>query len=136
MQGWMRGALVQAATGRLAFKLCCAEGTKHTMPRQRSAVHSAKQLYRTQEPYIISTLAPERDVSVLQVGAPARVGLVAPVDVTVPAGNTGLDPSQTNFFQVTRADIIWNIHTLDRRPRAAAPELAAALLAPRVLWRH
>jgi large subunit ribosomal protein LP0 len=34
-----------------------------------------------------------------QVGAPARVGLVAPVDVTVPAGNTGLDPSQTNFFQ-------------------------------------
>lgn len=34
-----------------------------------------------------------------KVGAPARVGLVAPVDVTVPAGNTGLDPSQTNFFQ-------------------------------------
>lgn len=36
----------------------------------------------------------------VQVGAPARVGLVAPVDVTVPAGNTGLDPSSTNFFQV------------------------------------
>ena len=35
-----------------------------------------------------------------QVGAPARVGLVAPTDVLVPAGNTGLDPSQTNFFQV------------------------------------
>lgn len=34
------------------------------------------------------------------VGAPARVGLLAPVDVSVPAGNTGLDPSQTNFFQV------------------------------------
>jgi len=33
------------------------------------------------------------------VGAPARVGLVAPNDVVVPAGNTGLDPSQTNFFQ-------------------------------------
>ncbi|KAK9819847.1 hypothetical protein WJX72_003187 [[Myrmecia] bisecta] len=33
------------------------------------------------------------------VGAPARVGLVAPNDVIVPAGNTGLDPSQTNFFQ-------------------------------------
>ena len=42
----------------------------------------------------------------MQVGAPARVGLVAPVDVTVPAGNTGLDPSQTNFFQVTGADTI------------------------------
>jgi large subunit ribosomal protein LP0 len=35
-----------------------------------------------------------------KVGAPARVGLVAPNDVVVPAGNTGLDPSQTNFFQV------------------------------------
>jgi hypothetical protein len=37
----------------------------------------------------------------LQVGAPARVGLVAPVDVVVPPGNTGLDPSQTSFFQVS-----------------------------------
>ncbi|XP_070012948.1 large ribosomal subunit protein uL10-like [Nicotiana sylvestris] len=27
-------------------------------------------------------------------------GLVAPVDVVVPPGNTGLDPSQTSFFQV------------------------------------
>lgn len=37
---------------------------------------------------------------VYQVGAPARVGLVAPIDVVVPPGNTGLDPSQTSFFQV------------------------------------
>ena len=132
----MRDAFLQAATGRLAFELCCAEGTRHTMPRQRSAVHSAKQLYRMQQPCIIEILDPERDGFVLQVGAPARVGLVAPVDVTVPAGNTGLDPSQTNFFQVLSAGIVWNIHTLDRLPRAAAPELAAALLAPRVLWRH
>lgn len=36
-----------------------------------------------------------------QVGAPARVGLVAPVDVVVSPGNTGLDPSQTSFFQVS-----------------------------------
>jgi len=35
-----------------------------------------------------------------QVGAPARVGLVAPIDVVVQPGNTGLDPSQTSFFQV------------------------------------
>ncbi|GKA09222.1 ribonuclease H-like domain-containing protein [Tanacetum coccineum] len=34
------------------------------------------------------------------IGAPARVGLVAPVDVVVPPANTGLDPSQTSFFQV------------------------------------
>lgn len=33
------------------------------------------------------------------VGAPARTGVVAPVDVTVPAGSTGMDPSQTQFFQ-------------------------------------
>ncbi|CAN1235485.1 60S acidic ribosomal protein P0, partial [Linum perenne] len=39
-------------------------------------------------------------VFVQQVGAPARVGLVAPIDVAVPPGNTGLDPSQTSFFQV------------------------------------
>ena len=38
-----------------------------------------------------------------KVGAPARVGLVAPNDVMVPGGNTGLDPSQTSFFQVCRS---------------------------------
>ena len=37
-----------------------------------------------------------------KVGAPARVGLVAPNDVEVPAGGTGLDPSSTNFFQVSQ----------------------------------
>lgn len=32
-------------------------------------------------------------------GAPARVGLLAPLDVHVPAGPTGLGPEQTAFFQ-------------------------------------
>ena len=32
--------------------------------------------------------------------APARVGAIAPIDVVVPAGGTGMDPSQTSFFQV------------------------------------
>ncbi|KAG4989801.1 hypothetical protein JHK82_032109 [Glycine max] len=36
---------------------------------------------------------------ILMVGAPACVGLVAPIDVVVPPGNTGLDSSQTSFFQ-------------------------------------
>ncbi|KAF3636874.1 60S acidic ribosomal protein P0 [Capsicum chacoense] len=40
------------------------------------------------------------EVSKYKVGAPARVGLIAPIDVVVPPGNTGLDPSQTSFFQV------------------------------------
>jgi len=41
-----------------------------------------------------------------QVGAPARVGLVAPIDVVVPPGNTGLDPSQTSFFQVCHLNLM------------------------------
>lgn len=40
------------------------------------------------------------EIDKYQVGAPARVGLVAPEDVKVPAGGTGMDPSQTSFFQV------------------------------------
>jgi large subunit ribosomal protein LP0 len=39
------------------------------------------------------------EIAKYKVGAPARVGLVAPNNVDVPAGNTGLDPSQTSFFQ-------------------------------------
>ena len=34
------------------------------------------------------------------VPAPAKQNAVAPVDVTVPAGPTGMEPSQTAFFQV------------------------------------
>jgi len=34
-----------------------------------------------------------------KVGAPARQGAVSPVEVTVPAGNTGLEPTKTAFFQ-------------------------------------
>ncbi|KAK6927081.1 60S ribosomal protein L10P, insertion domain [Dillenia turbinata] len=36
----------------------------------------------------------------LTLTAPARIGIVAPTDVIVPPGSTGLDPSQTNFFQI------------------------------------
>jgi len=35
-----------------------------------------------------------------RVPAPARVNAIAPLDVVVPAGPTGCDPGQTNFFQV------------------------------------
>lgn len=34
-----------------------------------------------------------------KVGAPARQGAVSPVEVVVPAGNTGLEPTKTAFFQ-------------------------------------
>ncbi|KAJ1915618.1 ribosomal protein P0 (A0) (L10E) [Mycoemilia scoparia] len=34
-----------------------------------------------------------------RVRAPARAGAIAPGDVIVPAGNTGMEPGQTSFFQ-------------------------------------
>lgn len=34
-----------------------------------------------------------------RVKAPARVGAIAPCDVIIPAGNTGMEPTQTSFFQ-------------------------------------
>ena len=41
-----------------------------------------------------------RDVILSEkVAAPARAGAVAPLDVFVPAGNTGMEPGKTSFFQ-------------------------------------
>ncbi|OJK01010.1 hypothetical protein ASPACDRAFT_51790 [Aspergillus aculeatus ATCC 16872] len=34
-----------------------------------------------------------------RVAAPARAGAVAPADVWIPAGNTGMEPGKTSFFQ-------------------------------------
>jgi len=34
-----------------------------------------------------------------KVAAPARAGAYAPMDVSVPAGNTGMEPGKTSFFQ-------------------------------------
>ncbi|KAF8517684.1 60S acidic ribosomal protein P0 [Hysterangium stoloniferum] len=34
-----------------------------------------------------------------KVAAPARAGAFAPADVTIPAGNTGMEPGKTSFFQ-------------------------------------
>ncbi|KAL4864127.1 hypothetical protein BDV12DRAFT_176639 [Aspergillus spectabilis] len=34
-----------------------------------------------------------------RVAAPARAGAIAPVDVWIPAGNTGMEPGKTSFFQ-------------------------------------
>jgi len=34
-----------------------------------------------------------------RVQAPARIGAVSPCDVIIPAGNTGMEPTQTSFFQ-------------------------------------
>lgn len=34
-----------------------------------------------------------------KVAAPARAGALAPKDVSIPAGNTGMEPGKTSFFQ-------------------------------------
>ena len=34
-----------------------------------------------------------------KVAAPAKAGAIAPVDVVIPAQNTGLGPEKTSFFQ-------------------------------------
>ncbi|KAI3659765.1 hypothetical protein MP638_000894 [Amoeboaphelidium occidentale] len=34
-----------------------------------------------------------------RVRAPAKAGAVAPIDVIIPAGNTGMEPGKTSFFQ-------------------------------------
>jgi large subunit ribosomal protein LP0 len=34
-----------------------------------------------------------------RIQAPAKQGALSPVDVTIPAGNTGLEPTKTSFFQ-------------------------------------
>ncbi|KAI0254997.1 60S acidic ribosomal protein P0 [Lactifluus subvellereus] len=47
-----------------------------------------------------SDLAEIRDViTANKVAAPARAGALAPRDVKVPAGNTGMEPGKTSFFQ-------------------------------------
>jgi len=34
-----------------------------------------------------------------KIGAAAKAGTIAPCDVTIPAGNTGMEPTMTSFFQ-------------------------------------
>jgi len=47
-----------------------------------------------------SELKPVRDkILANKVAAPARAGAVAPDDVWIPAGNTGMEPGKTSFFQ-------------------------------------
>jgi len=50
--------------------------------------------------FTASDLADIRDIIVAnKVAAPARAGAFAPMDVSIPAGNTGMEPGKTSFFQ-------------------------------------
>ncbi|XP_020220113.1 60S acidic ribosomal protein P0 [Cajanus cajan] len=86
---------------------------KNTMMKRSIKLHSeatGNNIYLNLVPLLVGnvglifTKGDVKEVSEVvakyKVGAPARVGLVAPIDVVVPPGNTGLDPSQTSFFQV------------------------------------
>ena len=41
-----------------------------------------------------------------KVKAPAKAGALAPVDVVVPAQNTGMGPEKTSFFQATKLSLM------------------------------
>jgi len=66
-----------------------------------------------------------------KVAAPAKAGSVAPCDVVVPAGNTGLEPTQTSFLQalnipskITRGqiEITNDIHLIKEGNKVGASE--------------
>jgi len=67
------------------------------------------------------------------VPAPAKAGLLANCDVTVPAGPTGCDPSQTNYFQVMeiptkiqrgQIEITNDVHLITTGDRVSAGQAA------------
>jgi len=70
-------------------------------------------------------------ISTNKLSAPARVGSLAPCDVFLPAGNTALDPSQTNFMQAlniaTRInkgtiEIINQVHLIKKGEKVGSSE--------------
>eukprot|EP00727_Mastigamoeba_balamuthi_P000550 m51a1_g10492 putative 60S ribosomal protein P0 (316) ;mRNA; f:73517-74464 len=72
----------------------------------------------------------------LKVAAPAKAGSIAPNDVVVPAGNTGLEPTQTSFLQALniaskinkgQVEILHDVQLLKKGDKVGASE--AALLA-------
>jgi large subunit ribosomal protein LP0 len=66
-----------------------------------------------------------------KVSAPAKIGNVSPCDVFVPPGMTGLDPSQTSFFQALniptkinkgQIEIVNDVHLLKPGSKVGASE--------------
>jgi len=72
-----------------------------------------------------------KKITELRVAAPAKAGIVAPNDVTVPAGPTGMEPTQTSFLQalnipskITRGqvEIISDIALIKKGTKVGASE--------------
>ncbi|KXJ27640.1 60S acidic ribosomal protein P0 [Exaiptasia diaphana] len=66
-----------------------------------------------------------------KVAAPARAGAIAPCDVYIPAGNTGLGPEKTSFFQalaiptkIARGtiEILSDVHLIKKDEKVGASE--------------
>ncbi|KYQ93998.1 ribosomal acidic phosphoprotein P0 [Tieghemostelium lacteum] len=66
-----------------------------------------------------------------RVGAPAKAGVFAPNDVVVPAGGTGLEPTQTSFLQELKIatkinrgqiDIVNDVHLIKAGQKVGASE--------------
>uniref|UniRef100_A0A5S6QUH5 60S acidic ribosomal protein P0 n=1 Tax=Trichuris muris TaxID=70415 RepID=A0A5S6QUH5_TRIMR len=68
-----------------------------------------------------------------KVAAPAKAGIVAPIDVKLPAQNTGLGPEKTSFFQALSIptkiskgtiEILNEVHLIKANERVGASEAA------------
>jgi len=66
-----------------------------------------------------------------KIGAAAKAGTVAPCDVTIPAGNTGMEPTMTSFFQALniqtkinkgQIEIVNNVSLLKEGSKVGASE--------------
>lgn len=66
-----------------------------------------------------------------RVGAPAKAGIVAPNDVIVPAGPTGMEPTQTSFLQALniaskinrgQVEIISDVHLIKKGDKVGSSE--------------
>jgi len=73
----------------------------------------------------------KKKLTELKVAAPAKAGNFAPVDVIVPAGPTGMEPTQTSFLQalniqskITRGqvEIINDVHLIKKGAKVGASE--------------
>jgi len=68
-----------------------------------------------------------------RVAAPAKAGSIAPNDVVVPAGNTGLEPNQTSFLQALnipskiakgQVEIVSDVHLITKGQKVGSSECA------------
>lgn len=68
-----------------------------------------------------------------KVGAPAKAGAIAPIDVFVPPGNTGMGPEKTSFFQALHIgtkiskgtiEILSEVHLIKKDEKVGASDAA------------